>query len=336
MSKVYLYCDKASLNEATLYYVDIVKKGLDAALGAYDYKIVHSLGDIKSPDCIFTITFHYFCKAKIRFPYAKTVCWFQGVGLEEAKMNRPKWKWPLFRLEEWYTVHKADYILFVSEQMKRYYVQYYGYTGTNFSIMPCYNLQQSNIFDVKQYEKPSFAYAGGISPWQSVDVLLDVYAIIEKEIPQSTLTLFCKESPEITQMIAERGIKNCSIRFVPLDQLQDELHKYKYGFILREKNWVNLVATPTKMNSYLASYMIPIYSDGVDDFVKNIDLLDFTICAVTPLNPKTIAEKIVEFEKNSHDYGRYKSIVDTVFDNHFNDAKYIQMISIDASKALNK
>ena len=327
MKRIYLFCDPRSLNEATIYYNDIVRRGLDASIGCKQFMVVHSLCDIKKPDYIYTMTHHFFVLAKLRFPKARTICWFQGVGYEEAKLNRPWWKQLLFKFDEWFTVKNADYILFVSEKMKDYYREHYGYKGNNYTIIPCYNLQQSELFTIKQYDTPSFAYAGGVSIWQSVDTILDVYAIIEKEIPKASLTLYCKTSPELHKMIDKRGIKNVEIKYVPLDSLQDELHKHKYGFILREKNWVNAVATPTKMNSYLASYMIPIFSDGVDDFVKNIKLGEFTLCAQTPLRPRLIADEIVKFEKEAHEFSNYKKIVDVVFDNHYNDAEYILSIS---------
>lgn len=326
MKKIYLYCDPRSLNEATLYYNDIVRRGLEQAFGEMDLVVAHTLKEIKKPEYIYTITHHYFVMAKLRFPFAKTICWFQGIWYEEARLNRPRWKWPICKIEERFTVHNADYILFVSEQMREYYTQFFGYKGNNYTIMPCYNLHRSNSFGVEQYQKPTFAYAGGLSPWQSVDVLLDVYAFVEKSIPGAFLTLYCKSSPALQNMIDERGIKNYRILYVPLDSLQDEMHKHKYGFILREKNWVNLVATPTKMNSYLASYMIPIFSDGVNDFVRNINLGEYTLCANTPLVSQEIAEMIIRFENMQHDYNEYKAIVDKVFDKCYNDTKYIEIL----------
>ena len=130
MITVYLYCDPRSLNEATIYYNDIVRKGLEKAIGPFNYIVVHSLNKVKKPDYIYTITFHSFVQAKIRFPYAKTICWFQGIGYEEAKMNRPRWKWPLFKVEEWITVHKADYILFVCKHAVVFNILNIGAVGS--------------------------------------------------------------------------------------------------------------------------------------------------------------------------------------------------------------
>ena len=321
----YLYCDPRSLNEATVFYVEIVEE----CLKAYNYilKRVTKLSEIKKPDLIFTITHSYYCVAKLRHPLTKTIMWIQGLGIEEAKMNRPKWKWPLFYITELYSVRNADFILFVSERMREYYETEFGYKGDNFVIMPCFNLLYNDKVDYTKFESPTFVYAGGISAWQSIDKILDVYAEIEKELPKANLTMLCNDNGFIEGEISKRGIHNYEIKYVQLEQLQNELEKYKYGFIIREKNWVNEVATPTKMNSYLAAHIIPIYSDGVNDFERNIKLGEFTLMAKTPLNPEEISKAVVAFEKESHNYESFIPLIKDVFDKHYNIETYKLLIS---------
>ena len=324
MKKAYLYCDKRSLNDATTYYVDLVIDCLQER--GYNTVKVFSLHEIKNPDLIFTVSNYNFTKAKLKFPFVKTINWKQGVAFEESKMTRPFYKWFPFYICELMAVLKADMQLFVSDKMNDYYRTHYHYRGNNHVIMPCYNLPIGEFFDIEKFKSPTFVYAGGIDKWQSIDILLDTYAIIEKEIHNSKLFMYVKNKEYLLDEAKKRGIKNIEVKYVPLEQLQGELQKYKYGFILREKNWVNNVATPTKMNSYLAAYLIPIFSDGVDDFKRNIDLGEFTIMARTPLNPQDIAEKIINFEKQNHKFSQYSKIVETIFKNHYNDDKYYQMI----------
>lgn len=331
--KAYLYCDVRSLNEATLYYVGLVESCLKDA--GYECKRALNLSDINKPDLIFTITMVYYTKAKIRFPFVKTISWIQGLGFQEAKMTRPLWKWLPHLISEAITIYSADLLLFVSEKMRDYYKTSFGYKKSNYVIMPCYNLKLSSFFNLDKYNKPTFVYAGGVTKWQSIDSILDTYSLVEQQIPDASLTLYCKDSAWLRNELAYRGIKNFEIKYVSVTTLQQELLQFKYGFILREKNWVNMVATPTKMNSYLAAYVIPVFSDAVDDFVKNIKLSDYTLCAHTPLEPQKIAEQIIEFEKKTRDYSLYKSIVDKVFDVHYNDSKYIDMIGGEISKLQN-
>lgn len=320
----YLYCDPRSLNDATNFYVDIIKDCLVEE--GYQFIQTSSLKKIKNPSLILTITSPYFIKAKIRFPFVKTIHWRQGLGYAEAKMTRPIYKWFPFWFTEFMSVWMSDLIFFVSDCMNEYYRRYFFYRGKNYVIMPCFNLTISKNFSIDRYKNPSFVYAGGISKWQGIDILLDVYALIEQEIPNSSLTLFAKDKEYLESAAKKRGIKNLSIKYVAVDKLQKELENFKYGFILREKNFVNQVATPTKMNSYLAAFLIPIFSDGVDDFNRHINLENFTIMAETPLCAKAIAQKILSFEQSEKDFSLYKNIVERIFDSHYNIQYYKQII----------
>lgn len=324
MKKAYLYTDKRSLNDATNYYVGIVEKSLN--LSDYEMYTVFSLDDIKNPDLIFTITSIYFVKAKMRFPFVKSLTWRQGLGYQEALMGRPYWKSICFAIAEWLTCRYCDYLLYVSKQMQEYYHDSFGYKKDNYDIMPCYNMPLSMDYSLDKFKSPTFVYAGGISKWQSIDVILDTYALIEDQIPKASLHLYCKDTNILRTELSKRGIKNFTIKYVSVEQLQKEMLNYKYGFLLREKNWVNLVATPTKMNSYLASYLIPIYSNGVNDFVRNVKLGEFTLMGETPLNAHNIAEKVIKFEKQEHDYLRFIGYTKEIFEAHYNDNKYVDII----------
>lgn len=337
MKRAYLYCDKRSLNDATNYYVGLMIAPLVAK--NYQIKTVHNLNKIKSPDIIITITEKYFFFAKLRYPFVKTIYWAQGVDAEETKMNMHTFKQHLRyyfrRFTEPIAVNKSDLLFCVSHRMVRYYSDSYGLKDKGqIVVMPCYNLPISSNFNIEQYSNPVFAYAGNTGVWQGVDFMLDVYALIEKKIPNAELRLFSGNKDEFIQKCKDRGITNYELKYVPVKELQDELHKCKYGFIIRTDHIVNQVATPTKMNSYLAAYMIPVFSDGVDDFRRNINLGDYEIMAKCPLDAETVAGNIVDFENTSKDYGKYEHIVNEVFNNHYNDQKYKEVISLMLDKCI--
>lgn len=327
--RAYLYCDPRSLNDATNYYVSLITNCLTEK--GYNHCVVHELRDIKNPDLIITITERYFLVAKLRFPKAKTIYWAQGVGAEEAKMSTKGLteflRYHLRLFAETKAVKTSDILFCVSRKMVEYYTAKYGFN--NFDrcvIMPCYNLPISQYFNEAQYKSPTFAYAGGSSKWQGMDFMLDAYRKVEEQVPTSKLIICTSEQQLFEQKIKSRKINNYEIKYVPLNRLQDELHKYKYGFILRDDHIVNQVATPTKMNSYLASYMIPIYSDSVQDFRDHIQLGEFQLMAKTPLDVDSVAAQIVDFEKSGHDFSKYKDIVGEIFNLHYNDNRYNNVI----------
>lgn len=331
MKHAYLYCDPRSLNDATNYYVGLMIEPLK--LKNYQIKTVHYLNEIKTPDIIITITEKYFFLSKLRFPFVKTIYWAQGVNAEETKMNMHTFKQHLRycfrRFAEPIAVNKSDLLFCVSHRMVEYYCDNYGLKDRGQIVeMPCYNLPLSSVFNKEQYSKPVFAYAGNTGIWQGVDFMLDVYALVEKKLPNATLKLFSGDKDVFIQKCRERGITNYELKYVPVKQLQDELHKCKYGFIIRTNHIVNQVATPTKMNSYLAAYMIPIFSDGVDDFRRNINLDNYQIMTKCPLDAEVVASQIIDFESTSKDYSNYEFIVREVFNNHYNDQKYQDVISM--------
>lgn len=337
MKLAYIYCDPRSLNDATNYYVGLMIEPLKSK--NYQIYTVYSLGNIKSPDIIITITEKYFFLAKLRYPFVKTIYWAQGVDAEETKMNMHTFKQRLRycfrRFAEPIAVKKSDMLFCVSHRMVEYYCNNYGLKDCGqIVVMPCYNLPLSSYFNIEQYSEPVFAYAGNTGVWQGVDFMLDVYALVEKQLPNAVLRLYSGNKDEFIQKCKERGIVNYELKYVPVKQLQDELHKCKYGFIIRTNHIVNQVATPTKMNSYLAAYLIPIFSDGVDDFKRNINLGDYELMAKCPLDADAVATQIVTFEKASKDYSKYAFIVKDIFNNHFNDQKYLDVISSMLNKCI--
>ena len=328
--KAYLYyCEKSSLNDATNYYISIINKSLfQKGIILFFTDQIQQLTDA---DFILTITVKAFFKAKMKNKKAKTIFWFQGIAPEEAIMESTNiknlYRYTVRRILTHYALNNADLLFFVSDAMKEHFSKKYGYKKNNYIIMPCYNLPLSPIFNPNQYSSPTFVYAGGTSVWQGIYFMLDVYSLIEKQISNAHLTLLCKNKKLLEKELSQRNINNYNIKYVSMDSLQDELHKYKYGFIIRDNHVVNKVATPTKMNSYLSNYLIPIFSDTVYDFNKYINLGKYTLKIKYPFDAQAIAREIIDFENKIHNYDEYKEIVKDVFRNHYNDDMYIGIIS---------
>jgi hypothetical protein len=325
MKKCYLFCDKRSVNPATSTYIDIVTASLKE-IGC-EIDVVHGLRAMHHPQLIFVVSAAYFLMAKMRYPKAKIIAWQQGIVYEEAKLNRPIHKQIIHYIAEQACVRYADLLLFTSNGMLEYYQQHAHYHKNNYVIMPCFNMSLSAQSPVmSKFQSPTFVYAGNTASWQCFDTMLDVYAIVEKCIPSAHLFLYCKIDDAGKKRIEERGIKNYTVDYVSVNELQSRMQDYKYGFLLREKNWINYVATPTKMNSYLAEYVIPIFSDGVEDFNSKIDLGTFTLKAATPLNIQNIASMIISFEKERHDFNQFVYKVHEIFDFHYNTDSYKTVI----------
>lgn len=333
MKTAYLFSSKRALNDATSYYVRIIKEALESK-GVKCFE-AHRLSELNSADIIITITGKYFLLSKLRYPFKKTIFWAQGIAAEEAKMgNYGKLSFLGRYLCEKAAVKRSNVLFVVSKRMLEFYREKYGYQGDNYVVMPCFNKQIVSSFDLLQYREPTFVYAGSFSVWQGVDLMLDVYKLVEEKLPGAKLTILSNQKEQFEKKLINNGIKNYSIKYVSLEELGQELHKYKYGFILREDHIVNNVSTPTKMNSYLSVYIIPLFSDAVNDFADNIKLGPFTLMFKCPLDAHVIASRIVEFEKSEIDYSKYKEYVEKVFDEHYNEVIYKGIILEKINKVL--
>ena len=152
-----------------------------------------------------TITERYFLQAKLAYPFKKTVYWSQGVDGEEAIWAGRGILPTRFRFfAEKMAINNAGILLLVSEAMLEYHKKRYGYTGLNYIIMPCFNKTETTTFDVEQYSKPTFVYAGNASVWQATDLMLDVYAGVEQRISNASITILSKNKESFLNKIQER------------------------------------------------------------------------------------------------------------------------------------
>ena len=205
-------------------------------------------------------------------------------------------------------------------------------------VMPCYNLQyeQASYSSLSRYDNPSFVYAGSLSVWQNMDETLQVYKHIENKLEKSTLTLLTNEHKKAADLINFYKIKSANVKYVELEHLNMELLKYKYGFLLRKNNLVNNVATPTKMNSYLACGLIPVYTNTIYDYAKNINLKSFNLEVDSNLSAKEIADIVIKFENTHKNYSKLAIEIKSIFESYYDDNKYIHHIKSKLKNYLSK
>lgn len=326
MKRVLFIYEEAQINDATSYYLQIIKIALEKE--GYSFVLSKKLSGINKEDVILTITTSFYFKAKVRYPFNKHIFWAQGVEPDEAVMrNLSSTKVFLKRIVEGFTVRTASLLFLVSKAQLKHYKKTYKYSKRSFIIMPCYNITKRVVSsnDLK-YSQPLFAYAGGISKWQCVDQMLQVFKKVSLQIPCAELKIFSNQKEDFMAKIAEHKLTNVTCEYVPLSMLQERLSECKYGFLLREKNIVNEVATPTKMNSYLSAGVIPIFTDAVDAFVENIRLDEDTLCFKTPINIDEIANYIIAYERRKVKIDNLNHSIENVFTNYYNDDLYIKQI----------
>lgn len=323
----FFYRRKDGINDATAFYVNIIKKAITK--GGKQYNEIVGKPALGADDNVVTIgsldAFYTYIHK-----YKSLINWYQGIGPEQLRFfsneNRV-YVWAkviLYYICEKVALKRCQLNIFVSTSMLNHYRKKYGYKGDNYFIMPCFNeyLQKKSFFDEK-YSKPTFVYTGSTDGWQCIPETLELFKKIKECIPEATLTIYSKDKEKVQKLLNMHGVI-AEIKYVSYTQLSDEIKKFKYGFLIRQDNPVNDVATPTKMCSYMANGLIPVYSDVIGDFKEVFHGMEYTI----PLSEKFEGvDKIYDLEKKSIKSTDVLNEFSKIFSTYYSEEKYIDSLN---------
>jgi hypothetical protein len=325
MFKIYL--SNRSLNPATSHYILLIEKAI-LSIGQRSER-TFKLRNLLDTDIIVTVEAKDLFKAQLRYPGNKKINWYQGITPEEAMMvyNNPLRKL-LWRIFERVALSKSSLNIFVSESMRNHYGSIYHFQGQNYFIMPCYNQQiTADSFETRhKYDHPTFVYSGNLSAWQCIDQVLAIFRDLEQSLPGARLLILTAEKNQAMEKTRAFKLNNIKIEYIAPEQLGDYLKHYKYGFLLRQDHIVNRVATPTKMNTYLAHGVIPIYSNVIASFQEHMELGGYGIPLASSLPRAQVIKAILEFERRDILPKEILASYRELFASYYNDAYYIEKL----------
>lgn len=251
------------------------------------------------------------------------IFWNQGIAPEENFLVRgSRLKLFVFNLIEWIVFRNVDFMLFVSETMKKYVFGKYKITSDDRYVycMPCMNteLHPGVFFTDKKYTELSFAYVGSMTVWQAFEDTADLYSKIEKAFDyRSKLFVFTADQEEAVKILSDKNVDNYVIDYVQNEDLPTALAGVKYGFILRKDNLVNRVATPTKISTYLSCGVIPIYSQCLEDFASIAKNMTYAVS-----DSEDIIEKLKNMETTQIDPEAVQKEYKDIFDSYYNQQQH--------------
>ncbi|GAA4280197.1 glycosyltransferase family protein [Gaetbulibacter aestuarii] len=322
MNNVIIYCSsKDELNVATLMYVEILNEALNFG---QKLQVVNSISKVKNNNIVLTIRWIDFLRVKLNKPSAKCLNWFQGVVPEESFMkNGSKLKYLVLSFCEFIVIKMSIYNFFVSQEMYLHYKKKYNYRKNNFYIMPCFNMKLNENIHLKDNKK-SLVYAGSMTKWQKVESVLKVYMELKSIDPDFELTILTRQLERSKVLLKKNKLLDEVLcKQVKMEDMPNELIKYKYGFLLRDNITVNKVACPTKMNSYLACGVIPIYSENIGDFKEVFGNMKYTIRVDDSSDCIEIAKEILQFDKRNLFYEDLYLEYKNLFEKFYNKTKYV-------------
>ncbi|MDD7560134.1 MAG: hypothetical protein PUJ95_07725 [Bacteroidales bacterium] len=328
---------KRDLNAVTSFYIDIIREALTRK--GHFVQTVFSLSQINNGDTVFTTNLGMWAKVFFLKRHCTLLYWYQGIAPEEILLeqrNTPKAFLATFLERISLKYNTINFV--VSDRMFEHFNNKYqaGLDLDNTFVMPCFNetLKQEAIRIPNRYNNPSFVYAGGLSEWQCISEMLDLFQSIQKDIPNARFTILTGEVEIATKMAEPYHLNNISFGYKTGQELEKALQQHKYGVLLRKDNLINSVATPTKMNTYLANGLIPIFTPAVDSFEKNINLGSATIKGDISTSINDIKEQIINFENSSFDLSEFSNSINGIFRFYYNRDYYIEKMASFLEKRL--
>ena len=113
-------------------------------------------------------------------------------------------------------------------------------------------------------ETYNFVYLGSISGWQKFEEAADLYKLYSAH-NDSTFTVITKDKIKAREILVKKGL-NAEIKSLSNAGVLADLGNYDFGFLLRDNNLLNHVASPVKYLEYLSCGVIPIMNYGIGDY----------------------------------------------------------------------
>lgn len=326
MHELFLYTQANLINEATRFYLQTIARAA-RDLG-FELRHVTTLSDVPHDSEVLVIENKSAFKLRWARPRSRTWIWMQGVYPEEARLQfGSRWREALWTYFERSTLPRAQGVIMVSKAMEAHYARKYGLNLPSF-VMPCANAMFApECFAIPgKYESPTFVYAGSMHKWQCFHLTLEVYRHVKAHCPAASLTVLTAQQELARRIIECSKVRDVSVDFVQLEQLQGYLKRFKYGFVLREKHVVNSVATPTKVSSYMAAGVIPIMTDAIDDYVQALSAVRPIIMS-THYDAESIASQVLALEQKSIDPEAIKASYSKAFVDYFDHSRYVSVLT---------
>jgi glycosyltransferase involved in cell wall biosynthesis len=206
--------------------------------------------------------------------HKKVLYWVQGAVPEESYLrHQSKARYHLLSAIEYLGLRIAHKNIFVSTEMKRALEKKTKQNLDNSIVVPCIS---EFTYDGSTKERDSFVYIGGMSAWQRVDIMLEMFNEILKEKPQAKLYIATLEQERAKTLIEEYLDNNYQDNIILLSindrkEIPHFLSTKEYGFLIREDIVVNNVSSPIKLAEYLSCGVNVIISEAVTSYASLIE-----------------------------------------------------------------
>lgn len=313
---------KCNNHDVADHYYDVICNGFEKAGFSIHYleKLENAYGMPKNEHYLVgTVTEGF--KLYVR-GFRKIIIWIQGILPEESYYRNKKIvnKTVLTFIEK-FMLKRAFFVFFVSDSMKSHYIRKYKIDFKDrYYIMPCYtkNTLSGLNRERSRYSAPTFTYIGSLTGWQMFETVLEVFKKVQKQIENAVLNVYTRDVEGAEKLFIKHDMKNCTASSLSHDELQIALSKTKYGFLLREDDPINNVATPTKLSDYIEAGVIPICTAAVKYITATMKKTKYKI--ITQVDKAH--EAILKFEETEISPEELSRDYELIIQDYFNDENH--------------
>ena len=192
-----------------------------------------------------------------------------GAVPEEFLMHNDRINSVLFDSYESEIVRQADFVVCVSDEMRKHLTGKHAASLDKFILCPIFSVKPKTKPVTPTARRPRVIYAGGTQVWQKIPEMAHAIAAIRDRADYVVLS----PDPErirhhlrgagIPDLEAQRKVFSASHA-----RVSREYRSAQYGFLLRSDSVINRVSCPTKLIEYLAFGIVPILeSANIGDFL---------------------------------------------------------------------
>lgn len=202
----------------------------------------------------------------------KVVYWVQGLVAEESYLkNKSKVKLWILRFLERISFYFSSQYIYVSPFMQDFFAKRYPFCCKRQAlVVPCISDLSCDLGADRA--KNSFCYLGGMSIWQKFDSVVRIMNGVVASLPGVTFNVATKDiavceeilnrmaSPEL---LAVTKLRSFSKKY----EIESFLSAQEFGFLIRDDNSINNVASPIKLAEYLSCGVNVITTEAVKSYV---------------------------------------------------------------------
>ena len=231
---------------------------------------------------------------------------YDGTGLENK----------IFKIEQ-KAILNSNYRIAVSEKLLDYWNKYFQYNSKNHVIIPSctnYVFEAKDFLEIKLLEDEIIiVFCGSSSKWHSFEIMVNHFEKFLNYSPKIKIIILSKINNHIIDLI-NKFPKRVTQDWVEPSEIPNILMKADYGYVYRNQNNTNYVASPVKIAEYLSCGLKLLISDNLGDYSEliqeksfgfNLDNPFFNYSSITKVS---LSEKIriSSFAKNNFSFSSEK------------------------------